>query len=338
MIVAFTAFTLATAFWLATAGVFFRDTRDILEVVLPILFWATPLFYSPQMAPPFLQPILWVNPLTSFLGAMRTAVLDGQAPAMAQLGLIVFWVIAALLSSFPIFVALSAPFRRGAVMAPAIECRDVSKAFVLRTNRQYLLKERVLGLFRPHLREGRQHFWALHDVSFTVEAGEMFGVIGPNGAGKTTLLRIIAGIFQPTSGTVRTSGRMAPLLGLGVGFHPELTGRENIYMGAAMFGFTTREITALEGTIIDFAEIGQFIDVPVKNYSSGMQVRLGFAIALEVRPDIFLIDEVLSAGDERFRRKCLKRLKRERTTGRTYLIASHNLTSSRTSVSARPWC
>ena len=93
-------------------------------------------------------------------------------------------------------------------MAAAIECRDVSKAFVLRTNRQYLLKERVLGLFRPHLREGRQHFWALHDVSFTVEAGEMFGVIGPNGAGKTTLLRIIAGIFQPTSGTVRTSGRM----------------------------------------------------------------------------------------------------------------------------------
>jgi len=210
-------------------------------------------------------------------------------------------------------------------MAAAIECRDVSKAFVLRTNRQYLLKERVLGLFRPHLREGRQHFWALHDVSFTVEAGEMFGVIGPNGAGKTTLLRIIAGIFQPTSGTVRTSGRMAPLLGLGVGFHPELTGRENIYMGAALFGFTTREITALEATIIDFAEIGQFIDVPVKNYSAGMQVRLGFAIALEVRPDIFLIDEVLSAGDEHFRRKCLKRLKRERTTGRTYLIASHNL-------------
>jgi ABC-type polysaccharide/polyol phosphate transport system ATPase subunit len=210
-------------------------------------------------------------------------------------------------------------------MAPVIEVRDVSKAFVLRTNRQYLLKERVLGLFRPHLREGRQHFWALHDVSLSVEAGEMFGVIGPNGAGKTTLLRIIAGVFQPTSGTVRTSGRMAPLLGLGVGFHPELTGRENIYMGAALFGFTTREIAALEAGIIEFAEIGQFIDVPVKNYSAGMQVRLGFAIALEVKPDIFLIDEVLSAGDEHFRRKSLKRLRRERTTGRTYLIASHNL-------------
>src|SRR5262249_13937075 len=182
-------------------------------------------------------------------------------------------------------------------MSFAIECRDVSKAFVLRTNRQYLLKERVLGLIQPHLRETREHFWALRDVSFGVETGEMFGLIGPNGAGKTTLLRIVAGIFQPTTGTVRIHGRVAPLLGLGVGFHPELTGRENIYLGAAVFGFTTREIRSFENAIIEFAELGQFIDVPVKNYSAGMQVRLGFAIALEVQPDIFLIDEVLSAGD-----------------------------------------
>lgn len=210
-------------------------------------------------------------------------------------------------------------------MAAVIECEGLSKAFVLRTNRQYLLKERMLGLIRPHLREGRQLFWALHDVSFTVESGEMFGIIGPNGAGKTTLLRIVAGIFQPTSGTVRLHGTMAPLLGLGVGFHPELTGRENIYLGAALFGFTTRQIAALERDIIEFAELDRFIDVPVKNYSAGMQVRLGFSIALEVKPDIFLIDEVLSAGDEHFRRKCLKRLKQERRAGRTYLVASHNL-------------
>src|SRR5580765_7900022 len=140
-------------------------------------------------------------------------------------------------------------------MVPAIECAGVSKAFVLRTNRQYLLKERALGLLRPHLREARERFWALHDISFAVEAGEMFGRIGANGAGKSTLLRVIAGIFQPTAGAIRVQGRVAALLGLGVGFHQELTGRENIYLGAALFGFTTREIRALESSIIEFAEL-----------------------------------------------------------------------------------
>ena len=210
-------------------------------------------------------------------------------------------------------------------MAPVVECRSMSKAFVLRTNRQYLLKERVLGLVRPHLREARQLFWVLQDISFAVHPGEMVGIIGPNGAGKTTLLRIISGIFRPTAGEVRVRGRIAPLLGLGVGFHPELTGRENIYLGAAVFGFTAREIRGLERSIIEFAELGRFIDVAVKNYSSGMQVRLGFSIALEVKPDIFLIDEVLSAGDEHFGRKCLARLETERQAGQTFLVATHNL-------------
>jgi ABC-type polysaccharide/polyol phosphate transport system ATPase subunit len=210
-------------------------------------------------------------------------------------------------------------------MAPLIKCRNVSKAFVLRSNRQYLLKDRVLGMLRPRLREDWQLFWALQDATFKVERGEMFGIIGPNGAGKTTLFRIVAGIFRPTSGKVRVRGRVAPLLGLGVGFHPELTGRENIYLGAAVFGFTTREIRSLERAIIEFAELGQFIDVPVKNYSAGMQVRLGFSIALEVKPDIFIIDEVLSAGDEHFRRKCLGRLGEEQAAGQTFLIATHNL-------------
>ena len=212
-------------------------------------------------------------------------------------------------------------------MAVLVDCRGVSKAFVMRTNRQYLLKERVLGLVRPELREEREQFWAIRDVSFTVERGEMFGLIGPNGAGKSTLLRVLAGIYHPTVGQVRMTGRVAALLGLGLGFHPELSGRENIYLGAAVFGFTTREIREREARIIEFAELGQFIDMPVKNYSSGMQVRLGFSVALEVTPDVFLIDEVLAAGDEHFRRKCMRRLKQERReAGRTYVLASHNLT------------
>jgi ABC-type polysaccharide/polyol phosphate transport system ATPase subunit len=210
-------------------------------------------------------------------------------------------------------------------MAPIVECERVSKAFVMRTNRQYLLKDRALAMVRPHLRESRQLFWALRDVDFAVEPGEAVGVIGPNGAGKTTLFRVISGIFRPTSGAVRIHGRLAPLLALGVGFHPELTGRENIYLSSAMFGFTTREIRAAEGDIIAFSELGRFIDVPTKNYSSGMQARLGFAIAFQVRPEIFLIDEVLSAGDAHFQDKCLQRLDEDRHAGRTFLVVTHSL-------------
>jgi ABC-type polysaccharide/polyol phosphate transport system ATPase subunit len=210
-------------------------------------------------------------------------------------------------------------------MLPAITSQAVSKSFVLRTNRQYLLKERVLGLVRPHLRENREIFWALQDVSFTVEPGEAFAVIGPNGSGKTTLLRIVAGIFQPTSGTVSAHGRIAPMLSLGVGFHPDLTGRENIHLNAALFGFTTREILAVEDAIIAFSELESFIDVPTKNYSAGMQVRLGFSIALEVKPDIFLVDEVFAVGDGHFQQKCLRRLAEERLAQRTFVITTHSL-------------
>ena len=210
-------------------------------------------------------------------------------------------------------------------MPPIIECERVSKSFVMRDNRQYLLKDRALAVLRPHLRESHQHFWALRDVDFSVERGEAFGVIGPNGAGKTTLFRIISGIFTPTSGEVRIHGRLAPLLALGIGFHPELTGRENIYLCSAMFGFTTKEIRAAEPDIIDFSELGRYIDVPTKNYSSGMQARLGFAIAFQVRPEIFLIDEVLAVGDEHFQQKCMRRLEEDRDSGRTFLVATHSL-------------
>jgi ABC-2 type transport system ATP-binding protein len=210
-------------------------------------------------------------------------------------------------------------------MLPIIECRGVSKAFVLRTNRQYLFKDRVLGLVRPHLRESAELFWALQDVSLTVDPHEAFALIGPNGAGKTTLFRVIAGIFQPTAGSVQIRGRIAPLLGLGAGFHPELTGRENVYLSAALFGLATPEIRALEAAIIEFSELGQFIDAPIKNYSAGMQMRLGFSIAAQLQPDVFLLDEVLSVGDEHFRRKCLQRLEQERLAGRTFVVVTHSL-------------
>lgn len=210
-------------------------------------------------------------------------------------------------------------------MQPIVECRGVSKAFTLRTNRQYLLKDRVLGLVRPRLREKTATFWALRDVSLAVEPREAFAIIGPNGAGKTTLFRVIAGIFRPTSGSVEIRGRIAPLLALGAGFHVELTGRENIYLSAALYGFTTPEIRHVEAAVVDFSELGDFIDVPIKNYSSGMQMRLGFSIAAQLRPDIFLLDEVLGVGDAHFQQKCLRHLEHERMIGRTFVVVTHNL-------------
>jgi ABC-type polysaccharide/polyol phosphate transport system ATPase subunit len=210
-------------------------------------------------------------------------------------------------------------------MPPMIECRAVSKRFVIRHNRHYLLKERVLATLRPHLREARQEFWALRDVDLAVDPGEAVALIGPNGAGKSTLFRIIAGIFVPTAGCVRLAGRIAPLLALGVGFHQELSGRENIYLNAALFGLAWREIQAVEAAIVAFSELDGFIDAPMKSYSTGMQLRLGFSIATHVRADIYLIDEVLAVGDQHFKEKCHARLTEERRAGRTFLVATHDL-------------
>ncbi len=209
-------------------------------------------------------------------------------------------------------------------MPPAVECRGVSKMFQLRT-RWPLFKDRILATVRPHLRESRQQFWALRDVDLVVEPGEALGLIGPNGAGKTTLCRIIAGIFPPTAGTVHVRGRMASLLALGTGFHEELTGRENIYLAAALLGFSTREIRSVEEAIIEFSELGQFIDTPTKTYSAGMQMRLGFSIAAQLTPDVFLLDEILAVGDEHFQRKCYAYLERQRAAGRTFVVCTHNL-------------
>jgi ABC-type polysaccharide/polyol phosphate transport system ATPase subunit len=210
-------------------------------------------------------------------------------------------------------------------MPAIVECCAVSKRFSLQTNRHRLLKDRVLATVLPHLRKTPEHFWVLRDVNLAVEPGEMLAIIGPNGAGKTTLFRIIAGIFQPTNGTVHIRGHLAPLLALGVGFDEELTGRENIYLSAALFGYTTREIRTLEPAIIEFSELGHFIDAPTKTYSDGMQLRLGFSIVAQLRPDIFLMDEVLAVGDEHFSEKCLAHMEKQRRLGRTLLIASHSL-------------
>jgi len=173
------------------------------------------------------------------------------------------------------------------------------------------------------------YIWALKDVSFEVKRGEVLGIIGRNGAGKTTLLKILSRITKPTEGHVRLRGRVGSLLEVGTGFHPELTGRENIYLNGAVLGMKRAEIDAKFNKIVDFAEIEQFLDTPVKHYSSGMYMRLAFSVAAHLEPEILLVDEVLAVGDIEFQKKCLGKMGEVAREGRTVLFVSHNLPSIR---------
>ncbi len=178
------------------------------------------------------------------------------------------------------------------------------------------------------LRKGE--FWALDDVSFQLKRGEAIGLIGQNGSGKTTLLRVISGLIKPDAGIVRTRGSLAPLIALGAGFSPVLTGRENIYVNMGILGFSKREIDTLLPAVLDFAQIGDAVDSPVRTYSSGMAARLGFACAIHTSPDVLLIDEVLAVGDVKFRAKCYRRLAELREQGTAFILVSHNSLSIRT--------
>lgn len=207
---------------------------------------------------------------------------------------------------------------------PAITLENVSKVFRLRGTGSRSLKSSVLDLFRG--RTGKC-LHALQDAQLTVPAGETLGIIGANGAGKSTLLALIAGTLSPTSGRITTHGSISSLLELGAGFHPDLTGRENVYLYGAIMGLSRRQMRERFDAIVEFAELRDFIDQPVKHYSSGMYVRLGFAVAVEVDPEILLIDEVLAVGDVNFQRKCLQKMDEFRRKGRTMLIISHDLST-----------
>jgi ABC-2 type transport system ATP-binding protein len=206
------------------------------------------------------------------------------------------------------------------VSPAALEIQDVSKRFRLYRERPSSLKQRLLSA-----RLVAEDFWALRDVGFEVDSGESTGLVGPNGSGKTTLLKCIAGILRPTEGRVRYRGRVAALLELGAGFHPELTGRENVYLNASFLGLTRRDTDRVYDEIVAFSELDGFMESQVKFFSSGMLVRLGFAVAVHVDPDILLIDEVLAVGDEAFQRRCLDRIRAFRADGRTIVLVTHAL-------------
>jgi ABC-2 type transport system ATP-binding protein len=203
-----------------------------------------------------------------------------------------------------------------------IRVNGMSKRFVLRKDNS--LKERIVGIGRIGRRH-REDFWVLKDVDLQIRAGETVGLIGHNGSGKSTLLKLIGGILDPTNGSVEHRGRIAALLELGAGFHPDLTGRENVYLNAALLGLTREETDARFDAIVEFAGIGEFVDTQVKFFSSGMFVRLAFAVAINTDPDILLVDEVLAVGDEAFQRKCLDKISEFREQGVAIIIVSHRL-------------
>ncbi len=204
-----------------------------------------------------------------------------------------------------------------------IQVKHVTMQFNLMEERVDTLKEYIVRLLKGRIKFN--NFTALHDVSFSVKRGEAVGLIGHNGAGKSTMLKIIAGVLKPTSGSVVVKGSIAPLIEVGAGFDGELTARENIYLNGAMLGHSKQFIDDHFQSIVDFSELQQFIDVPVKNFSSGMYARLGFAIATEVQPDILIVDEVLSVGDHDFQQKCKKRIKHMMDTGTTVIFVSHDI-------------
>ncbi|MEA3346196.1 MAG: ABC transporter ATP-binding protein [Chloroflexota bacterium] len=210
-------------------------------------------------------------------------------------------------------------------MSVAVEFRNVSKRFTLHHDRPRSLRDTFFQLLHGQINQPAETLWALRDVSFTVEEGTTLGIIGPNGSGKSTALKLAGGILEPTEGNIRTQGRASALIELGAGFHPDLTGRENIYLNGAILGLSREEIKRRLDDIVAFSELEDFIDIPVKRYSSGMYMRLGFSIAAHTDPQILLVDEVLAVGDASFQHKCLDRIASLRRSGVTILLVSHAL-------------
>ncbi|TQJ60433.1 ABC-2 type transport system ATP-binding protein [Arthrobacter sp. SLBN-83] len=208
-------------------------------------------------------------------------------------------------------------------MVKAIEVSDISKQFVLRHTRS--IKEAVVWLIKGRKGDLSEKFHALKNVSLDVEAGETVALLGLNGSGKSTLLKHISGVMLPDTGTVKTRGRVAGLIEVGAGFHPDLSGRDNVFLNGAILGMTEQQIKERFDDIVEFSEIGQFIDTEVKFYSSGMYLRLAFSVAVHTDPEVFLIDEILAVGDEPFQRKCIDKIQELAHEGKTLVVVSHDL-------------
>ncbi len=350
---ALVVFTTALTFWVSAMNVRYRDVQHLIGLALLVWFWMTPIVYpagtvqakltDPSAAwSPHLWQVYLLNPLTPIISGFQRALYgtvsyipSGQTASTPVLpDVSVAWLAVhdrhgpRRLVGVPALhmEALLPSLRRlrGGAVTAALEVEDLSKVFRLFRERPSSLKQRLLtGRMRA------EDFWALRDIAFDVQEGASLGLIGHNGSGKTTLLKCIAGIIRPTSGVIRYRGRVAALLELGAGFHPELTGRENVYLNASFLGLSRRDTDRVYDDIVSFAELQDFMDNQVKFFSSGMLVRLGFAVAVHVEPDILLIDEVLAVGDEAFQAKCLDRVRSFQAEGRTIVLVTHALDTVR---------
>lgn len=216
---------------------------------------------------------------------------------------------------------------------PAIEVDNVSKRFRLYHERNQSLKSAIMR----GRRSVHEDFWALKDVSLNVPEGSTFGLIGSNGSGKSTLLKCLAKIYYPEKGTITINGRVAALLEVGSGFHPELSGRDNVYLNGSILGMSRKEIDRKFDEIVSFSGVGQFIDQPVKNYSSGMYVRLGFSVAINVDPDVLIVDEVFAVGDAEFQEKCRQKFIELKHRGKTVILVSHSMDTVREMCDQVAW-
>lgn len=220
-------------------------------------------------------------------------------------------------------------------MTTMVDVKNVSVCYKLVNDRVTSLKEYVISIIKRKI--VTEQFWALRDVTFSVEKGDVVGIVGRNGAGKSTLLKIVSGIQKPASGTVSLNGNVVPMLELGAGFDFELSGKENVYLNGAVLGYTKQFIDSRYDAIVDFAELDQFMNTPVRNYSSGMVARLAFSIASQVNPDILIVDEVLSVGDENFQKKSRQRMVELMSGGSTVLFVSHSTAQIREICNKAVW-
>ena len=335
-------FSTGVAMLLASANVYFNDVTYLWAIAAQLLFYATPVIWDPESVG---EP--WLTNIASWLPDRRLRDGDPRGdvrPAHAEPGALrpAHGVRRRLAGDRRVGLQPALAEVRGGAVSTAtssnavhsVEVEHVTKTFRRHHERATSLKQFITGGRRRDFDD----FVALDDVSFNVRRGEVFGVIGHNGSGKSTMLKCMASIIRPTRGTVRVHDRMSALLELGAGFHPELTGRENVYLNAALLGMTRREIAERYDEIVEFSGLeDQFLDTPVKTYSSGMYVRLAFAIAINVEPDLLIIDEILAVGDIDFQRKCTERFLEFRNSGRTTVLVTHDLESVRTMCDRAVW-
>ena len=321
-------FTVGVGYILSTIAVFLRDMIYIWGIFLTILNYFTPIFYSITILPEWLQSIFKLNPLYQFINATRDILLFSKMPSWENLVLCFVYGVVFMIIGLFVFKKKQNKFiyylSDGVTM---IRINDVSMKFNLGVEKDNSLKMTFIRLFDRKKRVKKSDFWALRHITFNVEKGDVVGLIGANGAGKSTLLKVVSGVLKPTEGSVEVDGVISPMIELGAGFDQDLTARENIYLNGAILGYSKEFLDSKFDEIVEFSELREFLDVPVKNFSSGMVAKLAFSISTIVEPEILIVDEILSVGDIKFQEKSKGKMMSMIKGGTTVLYVSHSLES-----------